>query len=287
MKIAFLGLGVMGYPMAGHLLLAGFDVTVFNRSSHKALRWLQDYPNGQHSETIAQAVQTADIIITCIREDADLREVAYGDAGILHNSKQGACWIDHSTASASVARELFLACKDHGLKFIDAPISGGQVGAETGTLTIMAGGEIDAFEKINPIIETYAKQVTYIGGSGSGQLTKMVNQICLAGLIQGLSEAINFASRAGLDNDTVIQAISQGAAQSWQMDNRAHTMAKGEFDFGFAVDLMRKDLHICLHEASQTGASLPITALVDQFYAELQAQGDGHLDTSSLIKRLK
>ena len=287
MNIAFLGLGVMGYPMAGHLLLDGFDVNVYNRNSIKAIDWLKDYPNGHRAETIPLAIKEADIIITCIREDEDLREIAYGDSGILNNAKTGATWVDHTTASASVARELSIACKERAMHFIDAPVSGGQVGAETGNLTVMIGGDIDVFDKIKPIIETYAKQVTYIGSSGSGQLTKMVNQICLAGLIQGLSEAINFASTAGLDCDTVISAISKGAAQSWQMENRAKTMAQNEFDFGFAVDLMRKDLNICLREANKIGASLPVTALVNQFYAELQTLGHGKLDTSSLIKRLK
>lgn len=286
MKVCFIGLGVMGYPMAAHVLKAGFEVCVYNRSRDKASLWLKQNPAGSIAETITQAVTQADVILSCIGKDDDLRQCAYGDDGIIANAKPGAVWVDHTTASAIVARELYDACKAAQLNFIDAPVSGGQSGAENGQLTVMTGGDVAAMELVTPLLNAYAKQVTHIGESGQGQMTKMVNQICLAGLIQGLSEGIAFAKKAGIDAEKVIEAIGKGAAQSWQMDNRAHTMINGEFDFGFAVDLMRKDLKLCLDNADTIGASLPVTALVDQFYAEVQANNGNKWDTSSLITRL-
>jgi 3-hydroxyisobutyrate dehydrogenase-like beta-hydroxyacid dehydrogenase len=286
MIISFIGLGTMGAPMAGHLVKAGFNVIAFNRTASKCHAWQKTYPNGSCCTDITQAVEDVDVIISCIGNDDDLRHCAYGPSGIIENAKKGAVWVDHTTASAIVAQELYEACHDNGLHFVDAPVSGGQRGAESGQLTIMMGGDEDVVAKITPLLDVYAKQITHVGACGSGQLTKMVNQICLAGLIQALAEGLNFAKNAGLDAKKVVDAIGHGAAQSWQMDNRAKTMIDDTFDFGFAVDWMRKDLAICLEQARKLDVTLPVTALIDQFYADIQTQGGGRLDTSSLIKRL-
>ena len=286
-KVAWIGLGVMGYPMAAHLKARGHhDVTVFNRSPKKAEAWVADH-GGTHAHTPAEAADGADFVFACVGNDNDLREVTLGADGIFHTLKSGAVFVDHTTASATIARELHEAAKDRGAGALDAPVSGGQSGAEGGTLTVMVGGEDADFAKAKPVIESYARAVNLIGPSGSGQLTKMVNQICIAGLIQGLAEALHFGMRAGLDIEKVIATISKGAAQSWQMDNRWQTMIEGEFDFGFAVDWVRKDFAICLDEARKNGARLPVTALVDQFYAEIQEMGGKRWDTSSLIARLE
>lgn len=287
MQIAFIGLGVMGYPMAGHLARHdGFSVRVFNRSSAKALAWEQDYP-GDARDCIADAVAESDAVVTCVGADPDLRELYKGDDGIIANTPQGALLIDHTTASASVTRELATLAADHGHSWVDAPVSGGQQGAENGQLTVMCGGNRTAFDQALPLLNCYAKAVHYMGAVGHGQLTKMANQIAVAGLLQGLSEGLHFAEEAGLDPASVVQAISGGAAQSWQMDNRAGTMIEGEYDHGFAVDWMRKDLGICIAEARTNGASLPMTALVDQFYADVQNLGGGRWDTSALLERLR
>jgi len=286
MKLAFLGLGVMGYPMAGHLSRAGHTVTVFNRSSPKAAKWVEAF-GGAQAATPAAAVAGAEIVLMCVGNDDDVRAVITGANGALSGMTRGSILVDHTTASAQVAREMHAAAAAKGVGFLDAPVSGGQAGAENGKLTIMVGGEAGIFAKAEGVMASYARAVTLMGASGSGQLTKMVNQICIAGLVQALSEGINFASRAGLDPARVLDVISKGAAQSWQMENRGGTMIADKFDFGFAVDWMRKDLAICLAEARANGAALPGTALVDQFYARIQAKGGGRWDTSSLIRLLR
>ena len=284
-RVAFLGLGVMGSPMAGHLAGAGFDVTVYNRTAGKARGWC-DAHGGRAAATPAEAADGADAVFACVGRDEDLREVTLGPDGAFETLGKGAVFVDHTTVSAAIARELADAARARGAGFVDAPVSGGQSGAESGRLAVMAGGEQADFDRVEPVIESYAARIVRIGGPGAGQLTKMVNQICIAGLVQALSEGVDFAQRSGLDIDRVLEAIGGGAAQSWQMDNRARTMAQGEFDFGFAVDWMRKDLEICLAEARRNGAHLPVTALVDQFYAAVQQRGGGRNDTSSLIRLL-
>jgi 3-hydroxyisobutyrate dehydrogenase len=289
-KLAFLGLGVMGYPMAGHLAKAGHDVTVYNRSAAKAAQWVAQH--GGHGKvaaaaTPAEAARGAELVLMCVGNDDDVRAVAAGESGALAGMAPGALLVDHTTASAEVAREMHVAAAARGVAFLDAPVSGGQAGAENGKLTIMVGGDAAAFALAEPVLARYAKAVTLMGGPGAGQLTKMVNQICIAGLVQALSEGINFAARAGLDTERVLDVISKGAAQSWQMENRGRTMIADKFDFGFAVDWMRKDLGICLAEARANGSALPVTALVDQFYARVQAQGGGRWDTSSLVRLLR
>ena len=281
-KVAFLGLGVMGFPMAGHLKAKGYEVTVYNRTAAKAQEWVKKH-GGQSAATPGEAVRGADFVAMCVGNDRDLAEVS---AAALAGMRQGAILIDHTTASADAARRINAQAKALGIHFIDAPVSGGQAGAEGGKLTVMCGGEADAFERAKPVMESYAKAVTLLGVAGAGQLTKMVNQICIAGLVQALSEGIAFAEKAGLDPALVIDVISKGAAQSWQMENRGKTMVERKFDFGFAVDWMRKDLGICLEEAKRNGASLPVTALVDQFYGDVQKAGGSRFDTSSLIIRL-
>ncbi|HZY16924.1 MAG TPA: NAD(P)-dependent oxidoreductase [Ramlibacter sp.] len=285
-QVAFLGLGVMGLPMAGHLALAGHDVTVFNRSAAKAQAWTGEF-KGRSAPTPREAVAGCDFVFCCVGNDDDLRSVVLGPDGALAGMKPGAVFVDHTTASAGVARELSAAAAEKGLKFVDAPVSGGQAGAQNGLLTVMCGGDAAAFEAARPVAMAYARAFTLLGGSGAGQLAKMVNQIAIAGLVQGLSEAIAFGMRAGLDMEQVLEVIGKGAAQSWQMDNRGKTMIAGKFDFGFAVDWMRKDLGLVLDEAKRNGARLPVTALVDQFYADVQQQGGNRWDTSSLIKRLR
>jgi len=291
-KVAFLGLGVMGYPMAGHLALAGHAVAVYNRSPAKAAAWLKEIaPLAKSSlrsaPTPREAVAGADFVFCCVGNDDDLRSVVLGDDGAFAGMAQGAVFVDHTTASADVARELAAAALARGLQFIDAPVSGGQAGAQNGMLTVMCGGDSATFDRVSPAIAAFARAVTLLGASGAGQLAKMVNQIAIAGLVQGLSEAIAFGQRAGLDMNEVLAVIGKGAAQSWQMDNRGKTMIAGQFDFGFAVDWMRKDLGLVLDEAKRNGARLPVTALVDQFYADVQQAGGGRWDTSSLITRLK
>ncbi|MCV0424608.1 MAG: NAD(P)-dependent oxidoreductase [Roseibium sp.] len=286
-KVAFIGLGVMGYPMAGYLKTkGGHDVTVYNRTTSKAEKWASEF-GGNFARTPQEAAEGCDFVFACVGNDNDLRAVTTGPEGAFHSLKSGAIFIDNTTASADVARELHAAAKEKGAGFIDAPVSGGQAGAENGVLTVMCGGDQTDFNTAKPVIECFAKFVGLMGESGAGQLTKMVNQICIAGLVQGLSEAIHFAKKADLDVETVISAIRGGAAQSWQMENRWETMEVGKFDYGFAVDWMRKDLGICLQTANETGARLPVTALVDQFYAEIQAMGGNRWDTSSLIARLE
>jgi len=284
--VAFLGLGVMGYPMAGHLLRAGHRVTVYNRTPGKAAQWVAEY-GGAGAATPKAAATGADVVCACVGNDDDLRSVVLGDGGAFAGMRRGAVLVDHTTASAQVARELAAEATARGLAFVDAPVSGGNVGATNGALTVMCGGDAAAFEAAKPVVASYAKAVTLLGDSGAGQLAKMVNQIAIAGLLQGLSEAIAFGQRAGLDMNAVLAVIGKGAAQSWQMDNRGPTMIEDRFDFGFAVDWMRKDLGIALDEARRNGAQLPVTALVDQFYAELQAMGGRRDDTSSLIRRLR
>jgi 3-hydroxyisobutyrate dehydrogenase-like beta-hydroxyacid dehydrogenase len=287
-RVAWIGLGVMGFPMAGHLFKkGGHDITVYNRSPAKAAAWVAEHAGGRTAETPAAAALSADVVFCCVGNDDDLRSVTTGENGAFRGMRAGATFVDHTTASAEVARELNATGRARGIAFLDAPVSGGQAGAQGGTLTVMVGGDEDPFAHAKPLIENYARAVNRIGPSGAGQLTKMVNQIAIAGLLQGLSEAIAFAEAAGLDLDLVVQTISKGAAQSWQMDNRWKTMHEGKFEFGFAVDWMRKDLAICLGEARRNGASLPITALVDEFYAKVQAMGGGRWDTSSLIALLK
>ena len=285
-SVAFLGLGVMGYPMAGHLAAAGHAVTVFNRTGARAKAWVGDH-KGTAASTPAEAAKGADIVFACVGADDDLREVVYGDNGAFAGMKKGAIFVDHTTDSATVAREVDQAAKDKGLGFLDAPVSGGQAGAENGLLTVMVGGDDDSFAKAQPVMDAFARNVTHMGPAGNGQLTKMVNQICIAGVVQGLAEALNFAQRAGLDGERVVEVISKGAAQSWQMENRGSTMLKGEFEFGFAVDWMRKDLGLCMDEANRNGALLPMSALVDQFYAHVQSRGGKRWDTSSLIHLLQ
>jgi 3-hydroxyisobutyrate dehydrogenase len=284
-RVAFIGLGTMGAPLALHLLRSGHQVTVYNRTAAKARAWVAEH-GGQMADTPQAAAQGAQIVLTCVGNDDDLRQVCSGPQGAFQSMPAGAVLVDHTTTSAEVARELAELARGRGLQFIDAPVSGGNLGAINGVLTVMCGGDQAAFDQIKPVIAAYAKAVTRVGGSGAGQLAKMVNQICIGGLLQGLSEAIAFGQQAGLDMQQVIEVISQGAASSWQMVNRGPTMVRGEFDFGFAVDLMRKDLGLVLGEGRRLGARLPVTALVDQFYADVQAMGGGRLDTSSLIKRL-
>ncbi len=284
--VAFLGLGVMGHPMAGHLARAGHRVAVYNRTAAKAQAWVGEY-GGRAAATPREAATDADVVFACVGNDADLRAVTLGADGALGGMKRGAVFVDHTTASADIARELDAAARARGLGFIDAPVSGGSLGAVNGTLTVMCGGDAAAFARIQPIAMAYSKAVTLLGESGAGQLAKMVNQICIAGLVQGLAEAIAFGQKAGLDMKAVLGVIGKGAAQSWQMDNRGPTMIDDKFDFGFAVDWMRKDLGLCLAEANRNGARLPVTALVDQFYADLQATGGRRQDTSSLIRRLR
>jgi 3-hydroxyisobutyrate dehydrogenase-like beta-hydroxyacid dehydrogenase len=284
--VAFLGLGVMGYPMAGHLARAGHQVTVYNRTAAKAAAWVAEY-GGTSAATPAQAAQGVDIVFACVGNDEDLRSVTVGEQGAFAGMKAGAIFVDHTTASASGARELYAAAQTLGLHFVDAPVSGGQAGAVNGVLTVMCGGDQAAFDAMKPVAVAYSKAVTLVGASGAGQLAKMVNQTAIAGLVQGLSEAIAFGMRAGLDMKLVLDVIGKGAAQSWQMDNRGKTMVDGKFDFGFAVDWMRKDLGLVLDEAKRNGAKLPVTALVDQFYADVQTAGGNRWDTSSLITRLK
>ena len=285
-KVAFIGLGVMGYPMAGHLALAGHEVTVYNRSHAKALAWSQEF-KGSLAATPREAAFGADIVFCCVGNDDDLRSVTLGAHGAFTGMTPGAIFVDHTTASATVARELYAAAKDVGLHFIDAPVSGGQAGAQNGALTVMCGGEAVAFDVVKPVGLAFSKAFARMGDAGAGQLTKMVNQICIAGLVQSLSEAIAFGQKAGLDVNQVLDVIGKGAAQSWQLDNRGKTMVTDQFEFGFAVDWMRKDLGLVLDEAKRNGARLPVTALVDQFYADVQAMGGQRWDTSSLIKRLK
>ena len=286
MKLAFIGLGVMGYPMAGHLARKGHEVTVYNRTAAKAERWVGEY-GGRRASTPRKAAHGAQIVFSCVGNDDDLRAVTLGDAGAFTGMARDAVFVDHTTASATVARELAAHARPMGISFLDAPVSGGQSGAEKGILTVMAGGEAAAFESARPALECYGRAVTLMGPSGAGQLTKMCNQIFICGLIQSLGEGLAFAERAGLDAKQVVDVCSRGAAQSWQMENRGHTMADDRFDFGFAVDLMRKDLRIALEEARANGARLPVAALVDQFYAALQQQGGGRLDTSSLIRLVR
>ncbi|HWS75333.1 MAG TPA: NAD(P)-dependent oxidoreductase [Quisquiliibacterium sp.] len=283
--VAFLGLGVMGYPMAGHLKRAGHRVTVYNRTASKADQWAAEH-GGESAPTPRQAAHEADLVFCCVGNDDDLRSVVLGEHGAFAGMKPGAVFVDHTTASARVARELHAAATHHGLHFVDAPVSGGQAGAVNGQLTVMCGGDAGAFERAKPVGMAFARAFTLIGESGAGQLAKMVNQICIAGLLQGLAEGVNFGRQAGLDMKLVLEVIGKGAAQSWQMDNRGTTMVDGRFDFGFAVDWMRKDLGLCLDEAKRNGAPLPVTALVDQFYGDVQAMGGGRSDTSSLIRRL-
>ena len=289
-KVAFLGLGVMGWPMAGHLALAGHTVTVFNRTAAKAQAWVQAFAatgRAHHVSTPREAAQGADIVLMCVGNDDDVRSVVLGPDGALAGMQSGSILIDHTTASAQLARELYATAQQQGVAFVDAPVSGGQAGAQNGQLTIMCGGDEAAFATAEPVMACFGRAVTLMGPSGSGQLTKMVNQICIAGLVQGLSEAVAFGQKAGLDMDKALQVIGKGAAQSWQLDNRGSTMVRDEFNFGFAVDWMRKDLGLVLQEAQRNGARLPVTALVDQFYADVQAQGGGRWDTSSLIARLR
>jgi len=283
--LAFLGLGVMGYPMAGHLAKAGHKVTVYNRTAAKSAAWAAEY-GGKTGATPAEAAKGAEIVFACVGNDDDLRSIVYGEQGAFAGMSKGAIFADHTTASAEVAREIEAAGKKLGLGVLDAPVSGGQAGAVNGKLTVMVGGDAGTFATAEPIMATYARAVTLLGPAGAGQLTKMVNQICIAGVVQGLAEGINFAMKAGLDAKKVVDVISKGAAQSWQMENRGTTMVDGKFDFGFAVDWMRKDLGICLAEANRNGALLPMTALVDQFYSHVQKRGGGRWDTSSLIHLL-
>jgi 3-hydroxyisobutyrate dehydrogenase len=285
-KVAFLGLGIMGYPMAGHLKnKGGHDLTVYNRTAAKAEKWVAQH-GGAHNPTPKEAAAGQDFVTCCVGNDADLRAVTLGPDGAFAGMAKGAVFVDHTTASAEIARELHAEAKKRGFDFIDAPVSGGQAGAENGVLTVMCGGEAEPYARAEKVIAAYARMCKLLGGPGSGQLTKMVNQICIAGLVQGLAEGIHFAKKAGLDVEAVIETISKGAAQSWQMENRYKTMIAGKFDFGFAVDWMRKDMSICLGEARKNGANLPVTALVDQFYAEVQKMGGKRWDTSSLIARL-
>jgi 3-hydroxyisobutyrate dehydrogenase len=285
MKTAFLGLGVMGFPMAGHLKKGGHDVTVYNRTTAKAQKWVETH-GGRAAASPAEAAKGADIVFACVGNDDDLRSIVLGEQGAFAGMSKGATFVDHTTASANVARELGELAKGKGLHFLDAPVSGGQAGAENGKLTVMVGGDQADFDRAKPVIDCYARACVLLGPVGSGQLAKMVNQICIAGLVQGLAEGMNFAVKAGLDPAKLVETISKGAAQSWQMENRALTMVADKFDFGFAVDWMRKDLGICLEEAKRNGARLPVTALVDQFYAQVQQRGGKRWDTSSLIHLL-
>ena len=284
-NVAFIGLGVMGYPMAGYISKAGHDVTVYNRTATKADKWVSEF-KGTKADTPAKAADGADFVFTCVGNDDDLKEVTIGKNGLYTTIKKGSIYIDNTTASADIARKLAKSAEAHGFRFLDAPVSGGQAGAENGALTVMVGGSKIAFERAKPIIDCYSKKVKLLGPSGNGQLAKMVNQICIAGLVQGLSEAINFGTKAGLNMEDVIEVISKGAAQSWQMENRYKTMLDDKFEHGFAVDWMRKDLKIALEEAKNNGSLLPITEIVDKYYSEVQEMGGNRWDTSSLIKRL-
>ena len=285
-KVSFIGLGVMGYPMAGFISKAGHNLTVFNRTKSKAEKWVKEY-KGELADTPMDAVKDSDFIFTCVGNDNDLREVTLGDKGLFKTAKKGAIYIDNTTASAEIARELFSQAKSKGFNFLDAPVSGGQAGAENGALTVMVGGEETTYKKAEPIIDCYSKKIKLLGPAGNGQLCKMVNQICIAGLVQGLSEAINFGLNAKLNMYDVIEVISKGAAQSWQMENRYKTMIDDQFDFGFAVDWMRKDLKIAMDEAKNNGSLLPVTELVDKYYGEVQEMGGNRWDTSSLIRRFR
>ena len=285
-KVSFIGLGVMGYPMAGYISKAGHNVTVYNRTKSKAENWIKEH-KGKMAETPEEAAKDSDFVFTCVGNDNDLKEVAIGEKGIFNTIKKGSIYIDNTTASAKIAKELYAHAKAHGFGFLDAPVSGGQAGAENGALTVMIGGDKKDFDKARPIIDCYSKKVKLLGASGSGQLAKMVNQICIAGLVQGLSEAINFGSNAGLKMEDVIEVISKGAAQSWQMENRHKTMIDDKFEFGFAVDWMRKDLRIALDEAKKNNSPLPITKIVDGYYEEIQKMGGNRWDTSSLIRRFR
>ncbi|WP_415776518.1 NAD(P)-dependent oxidoreductase [Sneathiella sp. HT1-7] len=285
-KAAFIGLGVMGYPMAGFLQKAGYEMTVYNRTTAKAEKWVAEY-GGSFAKTPAKAAEGADFVMVCVGNDDDLRSVVLGETGILSTMKAGSIFVDHTTASSEVARELGALAKEKGIGFVDAPVSGGQAGAENGVLTVMCGGSQEDFDRASKPIDAYSQACKLLGDVGAGQLTKMVNQICIAGVVQGLSEGIHFAEKAGLDAEKVIEVISKGAAQSWQMENRYKTMIADKFDYGFAVDWMRKDLGICLKTGDQIGASLPNTALVDQYYSDVQNMGGNRWDTSSLITRLR
>jgi len=284
-NVAFIGLGVMGYPMAGYISKAGHNVTVYNRTAAKADKWVAEY-KGSKADTPAKAAEGADFVFTCVGNDNDLSDVTIGKDGIYNTIKKGAIHIDNTTASAEIARKLYKSSKAHGWSFLDAPVSGGQAGAENGALTVMIGGEQADFDKAKDIIDCYSKKMKLLGGAGNGQLAKMVNQICIAGLVQGLSEAINFGKKAGLNMEDVIEVISKGAAQSWQMENRYKTMIDDQFEFGFAVDWMRKDLKIAMDEAKNNGSQLPVTEVVDKYYGEVQEMGGNRWDTSSLIRRL-
>ena len=284
-KVSFIGLGVMGYPMAGHLASNGFDVCVYNRTTEKAEKWVEQH-GGSFAETPKLAAENADFVFCCVGNDDDLRSVTNGDNGAFHGIQAGAVFIDHTTASANIARELYAEAKSKGFDFLDAPVSGGQAGAENGVLTVMIGGEQSVFEKSQPLIDSFSQAALLMGAAGSGQLTKMVNQICIAGLVQGLSEGLAFGVNAGLDGMKVFDVISRGAAGSWQMVNRHETMLNNEFEFGFAVDWMRKDLRLCMDEAARNGSNLPVTEIVDGYYSEVQANGGNRYDTSSLVTRL-
>ena len=285
-NVAFIGLGVMGYPMAGYISKAGHNVTVYNRTAAKAEKWISEY-KGSKADTPAKAADGADFVFTCVGNDNDLREVTFGENGIFKTIKSGSIYIDNTTASATIAREINEHAKKNDFGFLDAPVSGGQAGAENGALTVMIGGEQSDYDKAKDVVDCYSKKMKLLGGSGSGQLAKMVNQICIAGLVQGLSEGINFGMKAGLNMEDVIEVISKGAAQSWQMENRYKTMIDDKFDFGFAVDWMRKDLKIAMEESKNNGASLPVTEIVDKYYAEVQEMNGNRWDTSSLIKRFR
>jgi len=285
-KVSFIGLGVMGYPMAGFISKAGHDVTVFNRTKAKAEKWVKEY-KGKAADTPAEAAKDSDFIFTCVGNDDDLREVSIGKDGLYNTAKKDSVYVDNTTASALVARELYKAAKDKGFHFLDGPVSGGQAGAESGKLTVMLGGDEAEFKKAEPIIACYSQKAKLLGGPGSGQLTKMMNQMCIAGAVQGLAEALNFGINAGLNIDDVVETISKGAAQSWQMDNRSKTMVIDKFDYGFAVDWMRKDLKIAMEEAKRNGSPVPITTMIDGFYAEVQKMGGNRWDSSSLIALLK
>ncbi len=285
-NVAFIGLGVMGYPMAGYISKGGHNVTVYNRTGAKADKWLKEF-KGKKADTPKDAAKDSDYIFTCVGNDNDLREVTFGENGIFKSIKKGAVYIDNTTASATIAKEIYSHAKKNGFGFLDAPVSGGQAGAENGALTVMVGGDQEDFDKALDKIDCYSKKVKLLGKSGSGQLAKMVNQICIAGLVQGLSEAINFGQKAGLNMEDVIEVISKGAAQSWQMENRYKTMLEDKFDFGFAVDWMRKDLKIAMEESKNNGSLLPITEIIDKYYAEVQDMGGKRWDTSSLIKRFR
>ncbi len=285
-KVAFIGLGVMCYPMAGYISKAGHDVTVYNRTKSKAEKWIKDF-KGKIADTPKEAAKESEFIFSCVGNDNDLREVTLGANGLFHSAKKGAVYIDNTTASAEIARELYKEAKKKGFDFLDAPVSGGQAGAENGALTVMVGGDESSYKKAEPIIDCYSKKIKLLGPAGNGQLCKMVNQICIAGLVQGLSEAINFGLNAKLNMYDVIEVISKGAAQSWQMENRYKTMIEDKFDYGFAVDWMRKDLKIAMEEAKKNNSPLPITKIIDEFYGEVQSQGGNRWDTSSLIKRFR